>query len=240
MVQIVKRLKQDIMRQFIHFTLIIASLFICSCSNSSEVNDNQIIDVIADDGHNYKCPDSNHPHAIDLGLPSGTLWACCNVGATKPEEFGGYYAWGEIETKDVYDWNSYIHCDGTRETCHDLGHDIAGTQYDVAHVKWGGKWRMPSYEEVMELKKNTMPVFTIEKEVKGIIIKNRYGGHIFIPVCDYKHAFDTGSIGEGHYWISTTSNNSGELSDYLFFDTDNFYTKNCLRYFGLSIRPVCK
>lgn len=57
------------------------------------------------------CPDDNHPHMIDLGLPSGTKWACCNVGATKPEEYGGYYTWGETEEKSVYDWS----------TCNDHG-----------------------------------------------------------------------------------------------------------------------
>ena len=52
------------------------------------------------------CPDNNHPHIIDLGLPSGTKWACCNVGASIPEGYGYYYAWGETETKDHYDWNT--------------------------------------------------------------------------------------------------------------------------------------
>ena len=55
------------------------------------------------------CPDDNHPHAIDLGLPSGTKWACCNVGATTPEENGGYYAWGETEEKELYDISTYIY-----------------------------------------------------------------------------------------------------------------------------------
>ena len=54
------------------------------------------------------CPDDHHPHLIDLGLPSGTKWACCNVGATAPQGDGGYYAWGETDEKDVYDWTAYI------------------------------------------------------------------------------------------------------------------------------------
>ena len=53
------------------------------------------------------CPDANHPHAIDLGLPSGTKWACCNVGASAPEQYGGYYAWGETHEKSVYNWDTY-------------------------------------------------------------------------------------------------------------------------------------
>ena len=90
------------------------------------------------------CPDNHHPHLIDLGLPSGTKWACCNVGADTPEAYGGYYAWGETEEKSTYSWSNYIHCNGSRETVHDIGSDIAGTEYDVAHVKWGGSWVMPS------------------------------------------------------------------------------------------------
>lgn len=64
-------------------------------------------------GDDTSCPDSNHPHLIDLGLPSGTKWACCNVGAKKPEEFVGYYAWGDTEEKSWYDWSTYIYCDGS-------------------------------------------------------------------------------------------------------------------------------
>lgn len=86
--------------------------------------------------------------AVDLGLPSGTKWASCNVGATKPEEPGGYYAWGETEEKDYYAPSTYIHCDGAYNPLfYDLGSDISGTEYDVAHVKWGGKWCMPTWDD---------------------------------------------------------------------------------------------
>lgn len=81
------------------------------------------------------CHDVNHPHAIDLGLPYGAKWACCNVGANTPEGYGGYYALGETEEKEIYNWSNYIHCDGNYNTCHNIGNDIAGTQYDVAHEK---------------------------------------------------------------------------------------------------------
>lgn len=101
------------------------------------------------------CPDNNHPHLIDLGLPSGTKLAFCNVDTDHPENQspanrGGYYACGETETKTTYDWSTYTHCDGLSSTCHNLGNDIAGTQYDVAHVKWGGSWVMPSQEQQNE------------------------------------------------------------------------------------------
>ena len=79
---------------------------------------------------------SNVPaEAIDLGLPSGIKWASCNVGASKPEEYGGHYSWGETEEKEIYEWFTYTHCDGTVQTCHDLSPSICGTENDVAHVK---------------------------------------------------------------------------------------------------------
>lgn len=110
----------------------------------------------------FTCPDNNHPHAIDLGLPSGTKWACCNVGAHSPNEHGGYYAWGEIEEKSDYseedylnkvivdqkEYNGEIH---TKWGYANLGPDISGTQYDVAHMKWGGEWCMPTLTQWTEL-----------------------------------------------------------------------------------------
>ncbi|MBQ6064081.1 MAG: hypothetical protein IJK87_10720, partial [Prevotella sp.] len=113
------------------------------------------------------CPDANHPHMIDLGLPSGTKWACCNVGATAPEQYGGYYAWGEVNEKSYYDWSTYIHCDGHYYDCHNLGSDIAGTQYDVAHVKWGGSWVMPSHAQQVELLNYCTSTWTTENGVYG-------------------------------------------------------------------------
>ena len=97
------------------------------------------------------CPDDNHPHAIDLGLPSGTKWACCNVGATVPEGYGGYYSWGETEEKDSYDKNNYLHYDVSAGEYMDIGQYICGTDYDVAHVRWGESWQMPMYEQIKEL-----------------------------------------------------------------------------------------
>ena len=94
------------------------------------------------------CPDSNHPHAIDLGLPSGTKWACYNVGASKPTAYGNYYAWGEIATKTNYDWSTYKWGKANNQLtkyCNDPysgknGHADNKTtldpEDDVAHVKW--------------------------------------------------------------------------------------------------------
>ena len=65
-----------------------------------------LVNIILNGSNPLTCPDNNHPHAVDLGLPSGTLWSCCNVDAPSPEGYGGYYAWGETETKNVFTWAS--------------------------------------------------------------------------------------------------------------------------------------
>lgn len=129
----------------------------------------------------FECPDGNHPHLIDLGLPSGTRWACCNVGAETPEDLGGRYAWGETEEKFTYKWDNYIHCDGTEETCHDLGECISGTAYDVAHVKWGGEWRMPTIDQVRELFNNCSYEWIAVNNVYGGKVTGPNGNVIFIP-----------------------------------------------------------
>lgn len=94
------------------------------------------------------CPDSNHPHMIDLGLPSGTLWACCNVDANEPEDYGGHYAWGMTTNEKGDNYAYYDHETGKYEY---IGSDIAGTKYDVAKAKWGGGWCMPTITQFQEL-----------------------------------------------------------------------------------------
>ena len=124
----------------------------------------EIVKIIAEPQPDV-CPDSNHPHAIDLGI--GVKWSCCNVGASSPEQCGGYYAWGETSEKSNYNWSTYIHCNGSYDTCHNLGSDIGGTSYDVAHVKWGGSWRMPSLEHIKALVNNCSSEWTRMNGVDG-------------------------------------------------------------------------
>ena len=188
------------------------------------------------------CPDNNHPHMIDLGLPSGTKWACCNVGADKPETYGGYYAWGETEEKSDYSWGNYIHCDGSSGTCHRLGNDIAGTQYDVAHVKWGGSWVMPSKEQQDELKNNCTYNWTTENGVKGGKFTSKINGNsIFLPAAGYRYDSGLYYVGSyGRYWSSTQYPSLVDFAYGLNFNsgsTDWYYTD---RYVGRSVRPVIR
>ena len=155
------------------------------------------------------CPDENHPHMIDLGLPSGTKWACCNVGASKPEEYGGYYAWGETYTKDLYyyddsgyqhiftdtilyenGYNSWLNNDIVSDKTYYyhlsyIGSNICGTKYDVAHVKWGNAWQMPTHDQMVELIDNVTFRSTNINGVNGGLFTSRVNGaSIFLPYAD--------------------------------------------------------
>ena len=188
------------------------------------------------------CPDDHHPHLIDLGLPSGTKWACCNMGATKPEEYGGYYSWGETEEKSYYSWSSYIHCDGSSSTCHDLGSDIAGTDYDVAHVKWGGSWVMPTKEQQDELRNNCTYEWTTENGVYGgKFTSKKNGGSIFLPAAGYRYysGLDYASS-SGCYWSSTRYPSYAYNAYRLYFGSGSTDWRYDYRYYGQSVRPVSR
>ena len=188
------------------------------------------------------CPDDNHPHMIDLGLPSGTKWACCNVGAEKPEDYGGYYAWGETEEKDVYHWTTYIHCDGSKNTCHDLGSDIAGTQYDVAHVKWGGSWVMPTDEQRKELADNCRQEWTTLNDVNGRKFTSKTNGNcIFLPAAGYRYNSGLNNNGgNGYYWTATQYSRYAYQAYSLTFSTSSSGYNALGRDEGNSVRPVAK
>ena len=185
------------------------------------------------------CPDDNHPHMIDLGLPSGTKWACCNLGADKPEAYGSYYAWGETdEGKNNYAWSTYIHCDGDWETCHDLGSDIAGTQYDVAHVKWGDNWVMPSVDQFLELLNNCSIASTTMNGVSGGNVTGPNGSTIFLPLAGYRQndTFYNGNFCQ--YWSSSLCPFGSRYAYVLFSSGKAYYAGQDDRCIGHTVRPV--
>ena len=189
----------------------------------------------------FGCPDDNHPHAIDLGLPSGTKWACCNVGADKPEEYGGYYAWGETEEKDYYHWSSYAHCDGSVETCYNLGRDIADTEYDVAHVKCGGEWSMPTYSQIKELLDNCTYEWINHKRMKGGKFTGPNGNFIFLPVAGNRWNESVNySDYYGIYWSSTQDTQDSDNAYNLYISSGSAYCNNYgrARSIGQSVRPI--
>ena len=178
--------------------------------------------------------------AIDLGLSSGTLWAPYNMGASKPEEIGGYYAWGETETKDSYTWNNYIHCDGSEATIHDIGKDIQGTKYDVAYVKWGGAWHMPTLEQWQELLSSCSRSNTTINGVNGVkLISVSNGKSIFLPNMGVKWDNGVYYTEDIYCWLSTLSTNGISFPYYLTYQGQGIgYGRDHERFVGMPIRPV--
>ena len=172
------------------------------------------------------CPDGAHPHKIDLGLPSGTIWACCNIGTYIPSGAGMYYAWGETEEKTVYNDLTYQYCSGEDEDgdgfydnmewdnlwhgynfglWQNIGRNIAGTQYDVAHVKWGGKWKMPSGNQIQEMIDNCSFIYTSLNGVEGCQVTGKNGRSIFLPLTGVFKNDELIFNDQGFYLASTMS-----------------------------------
>jgi hypothetical protein len=193
--------------------------------------------------HAQSCPDSNHPHAIDLGI--GVKFACCNVGASSPEQYGCHYAWGETEEKGVYDENSYPGRGDQRYKNRkyvDFGTDISGTRYDVAYVKWGLDWRMPTKEQLYMLRDRCKKEWITYKHVEGCRFIGPNGHSIFLPASGCRWYEDTNYVGySGGYWSSTLSvQSSNGTSDayFLFFDSGRIEMSHRDRASGSSVRPV--
>ena len=184
---------------------------------------------------------------VDLGLPSGIKWAGWNVGASAPEEYGGYFAWGETSEKSVYDFESYQHkeiygyySDGTPEWRYKyIGKCISGTSYDVAAVRWGGGARMPTLEEVEELLEYCYFEGGYLNNVEGNFVLGPNGNSIFIPFAGLRSSTDLYCKGDrGYYW-------SGTQIDY--YDGASYldcswgsgcWFGNWYREYGCSVRPV--
>lgn len=138
--------------------------------------------------------------AVDLGLPSGTIWAGWNIGAKSPLEVGTYYAWGETEEKDIYDWNTYFDIESLQKDIFGKivklnfykykvngSLSIIGTRKDVAYIKWGEQWQMPTKNQIMELRSECR-VSLIElsdKKMYAVFIGPN-GKSILFPMCGSK------------------------------------------------------
>lgn len=222
----------------------------------------QSMSFVNPDEDNYRpqiIGDENSPtfgKAIDLGLPSGTKWASFNVGASRPEEYGGYYAWGETEEKDYYAPHTYQYAyqdnirdlwdsdTGSYYSCRSIGSDITGTQYDVAHVKRGSKWCMPTYDNIKELFHNCIiEEWTTLNGVGGRMFTSIINGNsIFFPGAGVRRNGDLYGVGSwGYYWSSTQHPVNSYAGYDLFFDSGHAYWYySYIRSSGQSVRPVVR
>ena len=196
-----------------------------------------IVKIILNGG----CPDSHHPHTIDLGLPSGTKWACCNVGANTPAAAGRYFTWGSCYQNSpfLYNWDMYPYGDSDEKVTY-IGSDIAGTNYDAALYSWGVPWRMPSLAQCNELVEFTTSVWVEQDGVSGRLFTGRNGRAIFMPAAGDIWYRDNEFDGVcGLYWTSTLVDEYQCAAYYLGFSSGSAYTDYYYRYGGRTIRPVC-
>lgn len=199
-------------------------------------------------------PYNGHEY-VDLGLPSGLKWATCNVGATQPEEYGDYFAWGETEGcnsgKTNFSWSNYKYCNGSNTTMTKYcTSDKYGTvdnktvleaADDAAAVNWGGSWRMPTTEEQQELLDNCTWTWTTKNGVYGCNLVGPNGNSIFLPAAGFRldsHLDYAGSI--GYYWSSSLHASNSSFAYCLYFRSSNQGWGGNNRYFGQSVRPVCQ
>ena len=169
---------------------------------------------------------------VDLGL--SVKWATCNVGATSPEDYGHYFAWGETSPKDEY-------TEDNSSTYGKQMSDIAGdAQYDAATANWGGDWRMPTKEEMRELSNNCTWIWTTQNGVNGYNVKGPNGNSIFLPAAGVRFGsslYEAGSV--GYYWSSTPYEYNDDDDAYsLSFDSVDQSVSNSGRCIGPSVRPV--
>lgn len=211
------------------------ALLMSSCKEQSSHN-----------GHEY----------VDLGL--SVKWATCNVGAQTPEDYGDYYAWGETEPKDVYSWGTYKYCDGinkslTKYTDSACGKDVFSDnksvldlEDDVAHVKWGGRWRIPTKDELEELRTKCTWTSTTLNGVKGYSVTSKIDGYtdhsIFLPATGmHILGWTENSDTIGRYWGNSIEiDDDSDVAVYLDFNFSRGPGSfSIVRCFGQCVRPVC-
>ena len=174
---------------------------------------------------------------VDLGLR--VKWAGWNVGASRPEEYGGYYAWGELHEKSNYDWDTYQYYDQKNGGFIFIGNNISGTQYDVARVKWGGSWRMPTLAECKELINKCTWTWTTYNGVEGQKVTGPNGNSIFLPAAGYRDGTGVNYRGSGGTcWSGTLDEGLSSCACYLYFGYGRVYWNGDNRIVGRSVRPV--
>ena len=197
---------------------------------------------------------------VDLGL--SVKWATFNVGATKPEEYGDYYAWGETETKTDYSWFTYKWCNGSNATLtkycsiDNVGNEcftdtltVLAPEDDVAHVKWGGSWRMPTKAEQDDLHNKCAWTWydsgnTEFNGVAGYKVTSKIEGYtdrsIFLPAPGYRYGTNFDAVANGgHYWSSSLDTGYPIQAYFLYFDSEVVDWSCNFRLIGYSVRPVC-
>ena len=224
-------------------------------SEETEISEVEVVESDANSTIISVTPSREHNNIngheyVDLGLPSGLKWATCNVGASKPEEYGSHYAWGETNTKHDYSEGTYTHCrrrsllggfltwDYKYDELDNIGADA---QYDVARKQWGSPWRLPAKADFDELcnENNCEWTWTKQNGVSGYKVTSKKNGNsIFLPAAGWRNGSSLNGQGAGCYWSSTPHGSNSYNAYYLYFNSGHHVTGCSGRDGGQSVRPV--
>lgn len=187
----------------------------------------------------YNKDRANGHKFVDLGLPSGKLWATMNIGASTPEDYGNYYAWGELTGKSDYSWSTYKFGSGSPFSKYDQdGLTTLELVDDVARIEWGGDWRMPTEADLQELTANTTSVWDSTRSGRTFTSKTN-GNSIFIPATGHYVGTSRDNVGTFCYlWSSSIGQASHNRAARLFFDSGYVGMSYDFRYVGFSVRGV--
>lgn len=189
---------------------------------------------------------------VDLGLPSGLLWATKNVGAVNPEDYGYYFSWGETYLKESYYWNTYSYCNGSSNTltkyCFSTEFGEVDNKYvldendDAVRVNWGENWRLPTEQDAMELYNSCSWAIGNLNGIRGCYITGPNGNSIFAPMAGYKQYKTTFHKGSELYLLLSTLYTNNEVHpDYgllIYCDETSYGLAGEERSFGFSARAV--
>lgn len=225
-------------------------------NKSVSYNISDVDSIFFSETDSYEC--------VDLGLPSGTLWATRNVGAHIPEDYGNYYAWGETEPKEEYSWETYkltsepsltfeyinkytVEDDWRYNSWYNSNGEFIGDgltellpEDDAATANWGSEWQTPTYEQTVEMYNNTTQQWTTQNGVAGTLLTSKVNSEsIFLPAAgQYKNKTLRDKGNYSVYWTRTLT---GET--YMAFGlglSSIGYVPDCYpsRYCGICVRPV--
>ena len=209
---------------------------------------NALIDLILGGG----TPQNNHEY-VDLGLPSGTLWATMNIGANSPEQYGDYFAWGETAPKELYTWDTYKWCNGHQfsmtKYCRESengyegftdGKDELDTEDDAAYVNWGSSWRMPSLEQQQELVNECTWEWTTRNGVDGYLGIGPNGKTIFLPATGVRYGTTVNGVGIFGRFLSRNLHDEFSFhAFFMYFNSGSIWSGGYdYRYDGHTVRAV--
>lgn len=234
-------MKENFMMKIYKRLFLFMAAMLCAASINAQGDDAKYEKIV----HKKKAFNIGVSGAVDLGL--SVKWAACNVGATSPEEYGGYYAWGETEPKECYDWQSYFDCidaTGIGFKKYDSGLGVPkivlDPEDDVARKRLGGNWSIPSREDVEELKAKCQWRWIKYNCCPGYAVVGPNGNAIFLPAAGYYNQYRVNQEGSmAIFWLNSIYSPSANCAYAMRVD-GYYYAFGYDLFIGANVRAVCR